>query len=483
MALNKADIARVLEEITPVLHGGWIQKIQQPADRTVVFEVRRPGRTYRLLLSCQPATFRLHLVEHAPPNPPTPPPFCQFLRAHVQGARIDDIRQVPDDRIVEIVFTGKDSARTIVCELTGKKANILVLDGARRVLRDLQQKHELIGQPYSPPRAKGPPSSRGREAARFTGTGGGDLPISAEIERHYQVRESTLANDAEQAARLRVLKKMLRKERRRLEAWQADLAKAVMYRDYARYGELIKANLGSIKKGIDRITVIDYFDDRLPEVTISLDPTKSAHGNMDEYFRKHRKYLAAEREVKPRILRAEHDLDTIRREISAIEQGIWIPPAASPPPPNANTIARAALHKGRDSGDRRQGPFRRFTSTDGLPIFVGRNARENDELTFGLARHDDLWLHARGTPGSHVVVRMERGADPPPETLRDAAILALLYSDLKRSGKGEVIYTRRKWVKKAKGHAPGAVVVTQEKSIMVSLDGARLSALKNRSIP
>jgi predicted ribosome quality control (RQC) complex YloA/Tae2 family protein len=131
--------------------------------------------------------------------------------------------------------------------------------------------------------------------------------------------------------------------------------------------------------------------------------------------------------------------------------------------------------------DERRGPFRRFTSSDRLPIFVGRNARENDELTFGLAKSDDLWLHARGTPGSHVVVRLEKGSDPPPETIRDAATLALLYSDLKKSGKGEVIYTRRKWVKKAKGQAPGAVTVTQDKSLHVSLDKKRLDALKTRS--
>jgi predicted ribosome quality control (RQC) complex YloA/Tae2 family protein len=118
-----------------------------------------------------------------------------------------------------------------------------------------------------------------------------------------------------------------------------------------------------------------------------------------------------------------------------------------------------------------------------LAIYVGKNARENDELTFGLAKSDDLWLHVRGTPGSHVLVRMEKGIDPPPETIRDAAALALLYSDLKKSGKGDVIYTRRKWVKKSKGQAPGAVIVTQEKSLHVSLDKKRLDALKARSAP
>ncbi len=112
---------------------------------------------------------------------------------------------------------------------------------------------------------------------------------------------------------------------------------------------------------------------------------------------------------------------------------------------------------------------------------MGRNARENEELTFGLAKSDDLWLHAHGMPGSHVVVRLEKGADPPPETIRDAATLALLYSDLKKSGKGEVMYTKRKYVRKVKGQPPGTVTVTQEKSVFVTLDRTRLEALKERS--
>jgi predicted ribosome quality control (RQC) complex YloA/Tae2 family protein len=266
-----------------------------------------------------------------------------------------------------------------------------------------------------------------------------------------------------------------------IEAWRYDLSKASAYLDYARYGELIKANLSAIMKGTDHIELTDYFDDRLPTITIPLDPMKSAQSNMDDYFRKHRKYLAAEHELKPRIEQAGHRIERLRQEITHMEQGTWTPPAMPSSPANTPTLDRATTNKHQSTGDQRRGPFRRFTSTDGLPIFVGRNARENDELTFGLAKSDDLWLHARGMPGSHVVVRLGKGTDPPPETLRDAAMLALLYSDLKKSGKGEVIYTRRKWVKKAKGQAPGAVVVTQEKSLHVSLEKNRLEALKSRA--
>jgi predicted ribosome quality control (RQC) complex YloA/Tae2 family protein len=186
--------------------------------------------------------------------------------------------------------------------------------------------------------------------------------------------------------------------------------------------------------------------------------------------------VAAERELRPRIEQAERELNGLKQEIKEIEQGTWVAPAPTLP-------LRPPADRQRTAGrpQERRGPFRRFTSTDGLNILVGRNAKENDELTFALAKSDDLWLHARGAPGSHVLVRMEKGKDPPPGTLQEAAMLALLYSDLKKSGKGDVVYTRRKWIKKAKGQAAGAVIVTREQSIHVSLDKARLALLKERS--
>ena len=478
MALTAVEIEDVLREIAPAIEGGWIQKVHQPAPLVLVLEIRTPGRTLRLLISCQPETARLHLVSRAPANPPEPPAFCRFLRARVQGARIDAVRQQPQDRVVEFQLTAQAGARRLICALTGKTADVLLLDSEGLILRDLHHHRDLVGRPYTLPQRGTPPPSEPK-AARFTRSTGGPFPISAAIEAHYHNKEAALADQASKESRRRTLRQALKKEQRRLEAWREDLANAQKYRDYARYGELLKANLGVVKKGMDHITLVDYYDEALPEVTIPLDRAKPAQANMDEYFRKHRKYVAADRELKPRIEQGERRIMEMRRELASIDEGTWTPPSQS---------ALAARGLIEDRSRRRQeeparGPFRRFISADGLPIFVGRHARENDALTFGLAKSDDLWLHARGTPGSHVVVRLEKGREAPPETLRDAATLALLYSDLKKSGKGDVIHTRRKWVRKAKGHAPGAVTVTQEKSLYVALDKTRLEALKRRSRP
>lgn len=479
MALTAIEIGKVVGELAPALAEGWIQKIHQPAARTILLEIRTPGRTHRLLISCHPETARLHFTTEAVQNPPTPPPFCQFLRAHLQGARIDRIEQLHEDRIVQLALSTKEGPCRLVAELTGKTSNLLLLDEAGLIRRDLNGTKDLIGQFYVPPAL--PQRDRPTaDQARFSqDSQESPFPLSAAIDAHYHKAEATSGIETARNARAGILKKSIKKLRRRIEAWHEDLAKAEKYKTYARYGELIKANLGTIRKGQTGVTVVDYFDEALPNLTIPLDQAKTPHGNMDDYFRKHRKHLAAERELRPRIAEGQKELERLQREVTAIEQGTWQPPEKPRPIMRTETLSRTGGGKGRR--EQRHGPFRRFTSSDGLAIYVGKNARENDELTFGVAKSDDLWLHARGTPGSHVVVRLEKGAEIPPETLRDAATLALLYSDLKKSGKGDVIYTRRKWVKKAKGQAPGAVTVSQEKSVFVALDKTRLAGLKERS--
>ena len=478
MSLSATEIAAVVGEIAPLLVGGWVQKISQPLSRVVILEIRQPGKTARLLLSATPETARLHLLSASLPSPPSPPAFCQFLRAHIQGARVESIIQLGRDRIIRIDLQAQEGPCALVTELVGKKADILFVDGQEKVATTLRANKDRIGQPYqAPPAIQRLMAEReGRLADCSPHTT--PMEVSAHLEVRYRLLDEQLAREQQRQVRLVALRKAIKKGVRRIEALQQDLDKAMTYRNYARYGELVKANLGKIAKGQHHVTLVDYFDEALPELTIPLDPTKSPQANMDEYFKKHRKYVTGERALRPRLDAARNEIDALRRELAATQDANWQPPEQTPA---QSGHPKPARHQRQAPEQQRRGPFRRFTSADGIPIFVGRNARENEDLTFGLAKSDDLWLHARGTPGSHVVVRLEKGTDPPPETLKDAATLALLYSDLRKSGKGEVIYTRRKWVKKAKGQPPGSVTVTQEKSMFVNLDKTRLDALKARS--
>ena len=477
MAITLFELAAVLREIAPAITGGWIQKIGEPAADVVLLDIRIPGRTLRLLISIDPDQARLHIAAGPHPNPAIPPPFCQFLRARILGARIDRIGQINDDRIIRLDLTAATGMWSLVAELLGRQTDLLVTNGEDQVIASYRRAGHRIGQLYRPPsRPLIPPATPPPFSAAPLDR---DMPfpVSAELEDRYGKREEALATQRLTSAREASLRKTIKKQRRLITALAGDLAKAAQYERYARYGELLKSALGRLRKGQTDITVADYFDQQLPELTIPLDPAKTPQGNMDDYFTKHKKFLTARKEIVPRIESIEREVRHLEEELEEIKQGRWQPnrPILSG---RSGGLSRRRLPQPRQE---RRGPFRRFTSADGFPIYVGRNARENDELTFTLAKSDDLWLHAQGAPGSHVIVRLEKGADPPIDTLRDAATLALLYSDLKKGGQGDVIYTRRKWVRKAKGAGPGSVTVTQEKSLFIRLDKARLDALKQRS--
>ena len=480
MGLALGQLSRIVEEIRPVLVGGRIQKVFQPLSESIALEIRRPGRTLLLLLCADPETARLHVITYRPPSPPQPPAFCQFLRAHLHGARIDALDQIPGDRIVRLRLATRDSLFSLIGALTGRTADLILTDGEDRILVTLHSGHQQSGRLYLPPTRK--PDSHPEEPALPAPEADPQtpFPLSAALEAQYSAKEMELGRIRLRQARIAHLKRAIKKVKRRVDALQNDLAKANRFREYARYGELLKTNLGQIAKGQDSITLVDYFDPAMPELVLPLDPAKSAQGNLQDYFRKYQKHLAAEREIRPRLKQTELELDSLLTDRTAAEQGTWQPTTAPLTRQSRNRPFEKTEDRSRPAVPRRTGPFRRFVSADGLPIYVGKNARENEELTFGLAKSDDLWLHARGIPGSHVVVRLERGAEPPPETLRDAATLALLYSDLKKSGKGEVIYTKRKYVRKVKGQPPGTVTVTQEKAVFVTLDKTRLEALKQR---
>src|SRR5262249_44631186 len=155
------------------------------------------------------------------------------------------------------------------------------------VLRDLNRQRELVDRLYEGPsqHRSGPAQQK---APRFDAqTNAARFQISQAIEAHYKDQEHTLAAERATQERLRVLRKSLAKTLRRIDAWRQDLTKAAAYRDYARYGELLKANLPAIRTGMDRVTLVDYYDPSLPDVTLPLNPTKSALHNMNEYFKKH----------------------------------------------------------------------------------------------------------------------------------------------------------------------------------------------------
>ena len=135
---------------------------------------------------------------------------------------------------------------------------------------------------------------------------------------------------------------------------------------------------------------------------------------------------------------------------------------ASAPPPTTQLERQAAVRGSR--------PFRTYRSSGGLDIWVGRGAASNDTLTFHESSPKDVWLHARDSAGAHVVLRWSRDEPPPSRDLEEAAVLAAWHSKSRGSALVPVDWTRRKYVRKAKGGAPGLVLVQRSETVFVKPD-------------
>lgn len=230
-------------------------------------------------------------------------------------------------------------------------------------------------------------------------------------------------------------------------------------------GDLIKSHFSSIKKGASSLLVQDWLTDQ--PITLELDPKKTAKEEMERRFKKAKKlqkgiipltkYL---HEVQQNILKAEEKELLINQAASLEELAPFLQEA----------IPKKAKKKDPDAP-----AYREYTSSTGFKIWVGKNAKANDRLTFQLANGRDWWLHVRGYSGSHVVIRTGKDQEPDAETLKEAMQLALYYSKAKSSGEGEVCLTQRKFV--AKMAKPGQVQISRHKTFWVRLDSERIKTI------
>jgi len=286
---------------------------------------------------------------------------------------------------------------------------------------------------------------------------------------YHESREQT---DAIRTLRVELLHR-LRSEIDAAERLTAKLEQeAALYGDgelHARKGRLLLANRAHIRRGQQSVELTDYADPKAPLLRIGLDPACSLEENAQRYFALHRKAKRGVEIVGKRLTETTTRLSRLRGLIEQVETANDLDELQQVDAALARLVRRRPTRQSAAPHDRRaEGPEpRAFRSSDGLAILVGKNGPSNDYLTWRLAKSHDLWLHAQGIRGSHVVVRLAKGKQAPPRTLCEAAQLAAYYSRARGEVKVPVDYVLRKFLRKPKGAAPGAVLLTQEKTITV----------------
>ena len=231
-------------------------------------------------------------------------------------------------------------------------------------------------------------------------------------------------------------------------------------------GDILTANIHRITKGQTKIVCEDFYDEDMAPVEINLSPILSPQQNAAKFYKDYARMKNAEKELTHQLTLGETELSYLKSVLDELNR--------AQTDAELEEIKQELQEQGylRPEGNRkrpRQGKLSpmRFVSTDGYPIYVGRNNRQNEELTFRLARKDDIWCHASKVHGSHVIISCG-GATPPDDAITQAAQLAAYYSETGDGQNVPVDVTAVKQVKKIPGGKPGMVIYHTYKTVIAN---------------
>ncbi|MDH7515513.1 MAG: NFACT RNA binding domain-containing protein [Bacteroidota bacterium] len=237
--------------------------------------------------------------------------------------------------------------------------------------------------------------------------------------------------------------------------------------EYEKFGNLLMINLEASREQPWRITLPDLFVDPRLVVSIPLRENETLLGNAQRYYEKARRARASIAFVRERSAYFDRRESALRELRHAVEQSGDLRTLAAVLKSRRDLLVSIGLTV-EGTKEKRPFPFRRFTVAGGLEVWAGKSGTSNDELTLHHARPNDLWFHARGVGGSHVVLRTHGTKAPvPKEAIREAAAIAAYYSKHRNARSVPVSYTERKHVRKPRGAPAGTVVIEREHVILV----------------
>ncbi len=442
------------------LHGvlagpGWVRLLLAGQDRLSLLLVCRPGCRLGVLWSG-----KLPGPVHAMMKPRRDHPLVSLLAGHTLAT----CRAMRDDRVAVLHLSSPDGRRrTLLHQVFGARGNLVLLDDQdvlmwadhrppHAVLTRTPGPRDLAPESVAAPGATAPHQAMGR-LARYLAD---DLArtLSASLRRRRQ-----------SAARL-------------VENLARDLAEADRGREFRRKAETLAARLHLIRPGQDRLETPDVLDGT--PLDIPLDPALSPAANLAAWFKRAAKADKGRQIIRDRLDQARLQMaraDEMTARLEELQAGEREPLAIL-----ADLIAWSREHPdlmpapaGRRPGRSPYGPeqparpFRRYLVENRWEVWVGRNNHENDELTHRASHLKDIWLHAQGVAGSHVILRTDRRPDQVPRRIiAKAAALAALHSKARHAGLVPVVWTERRYVRKPRKGAPGLAVCLREKTIMVA---------------
>ena len=549
MSFDGFFLHHMVEELRRELVNGRIQKINQPFEQELVLQIRSNRQSHRLLLSAHPVFGRIQLTQTTFENPAQPSTFIMVLRKYLQGALIESIEQVENDRIVEMIVSNKNEIgdhiqATLIIEIMGKHSNILLVDkSSHKILEVIKHvgfsqnsyRTLLPGSTYI-----APPSTEslnpftvkdeklfeilqtqettakhlqslfqglGRDTANelesilvseklstfrnffnqetkpcLTKTSFSPVPFANQVgepftslsdllDTYYKDKAERDRVKQQASELIRRVENELQKNRHKLKKQEKELLATDNAEEFRQKGELLTTFLHQVPNDQDQVILDNYYTNQ--PITIALDKALTPNQNAQRYFKRYQKLKEAVKyltdlieETKATILYLE-SVETVLNqagleEIAEIREELI----------QTGFIRR----RQREKIQKRKKPEQYLASDGKTIIYVGRNNLQNEELTFKMARKEELWFHAKDIPGSHVII--SGNLDPSDEVKTDAAELAAYFSQGRLSNLVQVDMIEVKKLNKPTGGKPGFVTYTGQKTLRVTPDPEKIASMK-----
>lgn len=298
--------------------------------------------------------------------------------------------------------------------------------------------------------------------------------VSSMLEYYYAAK-STLTRIRQKSSDLRrIVTTALDRTRKKYELQQKQMKDTEKRDKYRIYGELINTYGYELDDGAASLTCLNYYTNE--EITIPLDKDLSARENSVRYFDKYNKLKRTYEALEHLTVATKQELVHLESISTALDIALYEEDLAQI---KEELIQYGYIKRKGPKGKKQKITSRPFhyISSDGFHMYVGKNNFQNEELTFNFASGGDWWFHAKGIPGSHVIVKTD-GKELPDRTFEEAGRLAAYYSKAREAKKVEIDYIQRKHVKKVNGGAPGFVIYHTNYSLMIEPDIRNIEEVK-----
>ena len=349
---------------------------------------------------------------------------------------------------------------------TDARVGELDIPGAAQKLSLFFREHLLHPAPWYYPQADGTPKQFAFCPIRQYGQTLRADSFTALMDSFYIVKDRRDAMRQKSQGLRKTVSNLCQRLRRKLAIQEKELSATYDRERLRQLGDIVTANIHRIIKGQTQLEAEDFYDEEMQVISIPISPILSPQQNAAKFYKDYTRMKNAEKELTKQIELGETELQYLESVLDELTRAQTDQELEE---------IRQELHAGGyvrlDNAKKRMKQSKlapmRFASTDGYPIYVGRNNRQNDELTFRGARKDDLWLHAQKVHGSHVII-VCNGTKPPDDTITQAAQLAAYYSESTGGQNIPVDVTPVKQVKKLPGAKPGMVIYHTYNTVIVN---------------